>query len=482
MARSAVARSTKPSAQEFILNTYGKVLDEIEKDHDLTAGDSSQYRLSTGILMVDWISGGGLVAGMTTVAGPEMSGKSTLTMTAMHSAIKSKVPLIEHFDAEGTAQSDPGYIANILRVKSLDQVYGKRVGGVWQIPPRVRYWDTGVLEKYFNSLVQTLNSIPDKIYNREANQWFLRIALHGKNGKRQARFLDFGERDKKLSDREYAWIPTDNPYPQALIIPDSYVTFLSEKADEEEEMGGGLAEQARDFAKHLKRVVGKFRRKQAIIFGTNQIRENPGVRYGPKTYEPAGNALKLYSLMRFSATPRAVPEKWRSELNKKSGSFSMELSVEGDGRDEYDYKNIRIVKNKTAGTLWSDCWVRVWRKDRRRRGRGIDPAFDTLQFLTTIGLAIEGKQHRAEFTKSELHPLSGKTLTWEEFKTIIIAEEYQHPDMIERAGRIFKRHANGKVVGVRKLCFELIASGKATELFNDMVRAEKRQKRRDLEA
>lgn len=483
--QSTKARKSKrdnpktPNLNKIMERIYTNTLDGVEKQFDLGSSDSAKYRLSSGLLMGDFISGGGFSYGMTTVFGPEQSGKSTYTMTGIRSAIKQRVPLIAHFDAEGTAQADPDFAAAILRVKSLDEIYGKKIGGEWSIPPLVRYWDTTIIEKYFDSLVRLLNRIPDKLYLRERDEWFLRVALQGSEGKRQAPFLELGEADNKLSDKQFAWIPTKNPYPQALIVPDSYVTFLSENIDENEEVDGGLAEQARSFAKHLRRVVGKFRRKQVAVFGANQLRERPGVVMGPKTYEPAGNALKLYSSMRFAMTPRATPNSWRTQKLKTS-QYSEEPSVEGRGTDAYAWKHIKNVKNK-FGTPWMECWSRVWIRDRHSRGRGFDPVFDTAEFLRTIGLAEFGQKHAIKFNKSDLHPFSGKTLSWEEFKTLIVAEEWSDPDVVRAAGKITK----GKEINLRAMCFDLVRSGKAMQIYNDNLSSasnKRKDKLVDLEA
>jgi hypothetical protein len=468
VAKSTSASETRKSNQNnTIANIYAGLLDGTEKEFDLAGSDATKDRLSYGLLTVDLISGGGLVAGMTTASGQEQSGKSTLTLAAIRSGIQAKIPIICHYDAEGTAQSDTDYVAAILRVKSLDEIYGQKVNGVWRIPPKVRYWDTTILEKYFNSMVRTLNRLPDKIYLRERGQWFLRVARDGKAGKQQAAFLKLGDPDGKLSNKNFSWIPTTNAYPQALIVPDSYVTFLPEDVDNEEEATNALAEQAREFAKHLRRIVGKFKRKQVVVFGVNQWRDRPGMVMGPKNYEPAGNALKLYSSVRYTLTPRAVPNNWRHEA--KFSQYNLEPSVEGDGDDAYAYKHIKNIKNK-AGTPWQECWTRVWVKDRRGRGRGFDPVYDTAQFLFMTGLAKEGKRHLIQFAKSDLHPFSGKQLSWHEFKALIIAEEYRNAAAIHIANKVLRGiKGGGNEIRLRALCFRWLRNGKALELFNAHV-------------
>jgi hypothetical protein len=76
-------------------------LDAIERK---TGGSSTSLgtlipRMSTGVLMLDLILGGGLVPGWYTNFGKEQSCKSTSAMTILCSALTQKVPVLAYFDS-----------------------------------------------------------------------------------------------------------------------------------------------------------------------------------------------------------------------------------------------------------------------------------------------------------------------------------------------------------------------------------------------
>jgi hypothetical protein len=95
-----MAKAIEPSS------AYTAILDDIEKKIGNSQGDMHNFRLSTGVLVVDLIMAGGLVPGMTTIAGEEQSGKSTLLMATLHSALQSKIPIIHYLDCENCLTGD----------------------------------------------------------------------------------------------------------------------------------------------------------------------------------------------------------------------------------------------------------------------------------------------------------------------------------------------------------------------------------------
>jgi hypothetical protein len=215
-------------------------------------------------------------------------------------------------------------------------------------------------------------------------------------------------------------------------------------------------------------VVGKLRAKRAVIFGVNQIRKAPMVMFGSPEYEPCGEALKFNSSVRHWIGSRAVPLEWRSE--PKNSKISEEPSVEGRGVDQYAYKYVCNKKNKTY-TPFLECWTRVWIKDSKGKGRGLDPVFDTAQFLFNVGLAKRGRKNVVEFTKTKekLHPLNGMVLEWSDFKVLVLAEEYKDKDIIEKAAKIYKKCKLDKPFNIRKFCFKILKDGTASALMNDKL-------------
>lgn len=57
---------------------YSKALDKVEKETRIYSNNVTFVdRLSSGILVYDWVNGGGILPGMCSIAGPEASGKTT---------------------------------------------------------------------------------------------------------------------------------------------------------------------------------------------------------------------------------------------------------------------------------------------------------------------------------------------------------------------------------------------------------------------
>jgi RecA/RadA recombinase len=468
MARRVVskrkAKEPKISVASFRRKLYSSVLDEVEKKFDLTGSDPAK-RVSTGLLVQDLICGGGLVSGMTTNFGAEASAKSTSSMHFMHSCIQTKIPIICHFDGEGTATSDINYAAAIYRVNKLEEVYGKKVNDEWVIPSKIRYYDGTVLEPTYGAMLHILNRIPDKLYRAEQDQFYYRLRV---GDKRLGRFLKMGDIDSKLSDKKFIWIPTEDRYPQAAFCMDSYPVFNPESLEDhdEDDSSEAMASQALAYTKSLRRVVGRFKRKQVIVFGLNQLRQRPGQMFGNPNYEPCGNFLKLNSSIRNEFSSRYVPKEWRA---KGQAQYSVEPSVERRGEDNYAYKYIKNVKNKTAPP-WMEGWSRVWVKDATGVGRGFDMVFDTAQFLQMIGLAkIQSNFKSIKFHRKMDHELAGKQVVWADFKTHILMEEY--PD-----GK-YMHHVH-KPIKLRAWCKKLMQSGKAVQIMqNSAVERMERKKR-----
>jgi hypothetical protein len=257
---------------------------------------------------------------------------------------------------------------------------------------------------------------------------------------------------------------------------------LPEGVEEKEEANNAMAEHAREYSKHLRRVAGKFRRKQIICYGVNQIREKPGVMFGPSQYEPAGNALRHYSNMRNTTNSRAVPEFWKHD--KKFSQYSLEPSAEGNGEDQYAYKHIKNVKNKNSSP-WLDGWMRTWVKDVNGKGRGLDPVFDCSEFLWMLGLLEFGKSKRVKFHKSLDMCLAGKELDWLDFKTLIINEEFAYNGsnyVADKAGKLWSKHNGGKPIKLRAFCQSLLTSGKAKIMYAEQMAKNQVKKPVDLEA
>jgi hypothetical protein len=320
-----------------------------------------------------------------------------------------------------------------------------------------------------------LRRLPDKRYSHEERSWFLVVDSRDDKVNRFVKAL--GKPNSKLSGGGKLWFPTDNDQPQAVFVIDSWPSLLPENTDEKEEKDNSLGVQARAFAQHLPRVRGMLRRKACIIFGVNQLRTAPMVRFGDPTYEPGGSALKFNSSCRVWISERAVPEQWRHD--KKVSKYSEEPSVEGNGIDQYQYKHMRNKKNKD-GMPYLETMSRIWIKDRLGKGRGFDPAYDTLQFLMTIGLAEWSGTLRTKnsitFVKTKntpQYPYAGKSMPWLDFKTIIIAEEYGGKAK-EVALKLKNKYIKGNdKFNLRKWCFKILRNGEASAFMHTKINADK---------
>lgn len=90
-----------------IAGLYSDTLDVIEQRQGVdTSSLDVAPPMSTGLLQVDMILGGGVRSCMLTGAGNEQCAKTTLALTAMANAIKEDIPLIAFVDYEGCVTAD----------------------------------------------------------------------------------------------------------------------------------------------------------------------------------------------------------------------------------------------------------------------------------------------------------------------------------------------------------------------------------------
>lgn len=91
---------------------YDNVVDQIEKKFRIGSTEQNANlrranALSTGILSIDLMLGGGILpGGWYTNFGPEQSCKSTLVQHLIASAIDSNVPIVHYWDFEGCVTED----------------------------------------------------------------------------------------------------------------------------------------------------------------------------------------------------------------------------------------------------------------------------------------------------------------------------------------------------------------------------------------
>ena len=114
--KETIKKKNKLTVESFMVAAYNDALDTVEKDHDLISGELEQGpRLSTGLLMADLITGGGLVPGLSMFSGPEASAKSTLATHTLGAALKTDIPIIQYRDAEGCVTAE-----TLFRINNID--------------------------------------------------------------------------------------------------------------------------------------------------------------------------------------------------------------------------------------------------------------------------------------------------------------------------------------------------------------------------
>lgn len=249
--------------------------------------------MSTGLLMLDLLYGGGIRPAWYTHFGPEQSAKTTGALSIIGAAITKKIPLIALIDFEGSSGNSKPYIGNILRTMgcttSINEAFGQRdeETGKWITPPVVRYRAETRGEAFFDWLSEIERQLPDK--KKIGNQWWLRFEKTKVN---QAKVGEYADPSMAKKYGDGIWVKAQDGNLQALVVVDSYPAMNPTSADNEDG-DNSIALQARMFSKHLPRVKGRLADKMIAVIGINQLRMAPMVRFGNPEVEPGGQALKF---------------------------------------------------------------------------------------------------------------------------------------------------------------------------------------------
>ena len=381
-------KSVKPTPVDDKINLieiqkkiYSKRLDQMEKKYSITSQESYiPHKLSSGFLCLDFIMGGGIAGGkMYQFSGLEKGAKTTGAYHIVGQAARKEIPIIEHWDVEN-AVSDVDYVKACSGYSTQELYVGSG--------KKVRLYQEGILETFYNSTKNIMSSLPDKVYRQDAKQWF---HVFDRDDIGRANMGDFGyaKYDKTLfSETGRLWCECPLPGMQGFIVCDSYPALVVSKIDEDEEAKILPAMNARAFADNIKKVIGMMSSKGFSILGINQIRVNPMPAYGANPeYEPGGNALAFYSSCRNQNRPRGVPPEMFEGVNgkgNKTKQFGQEPSVYGKGLDRYNYVDITNTKNR-LGTPGLFAPMRVWFRDGHGSAHGFDVAYDTFNYLNMTG-------------------------------------------------------------------------------------------------
>jgi len=468
-ATASSKKSKKDTLKDSFFDPYEDInstLDSIEKDLGIAGSglNLSDQRLSSGMLATDLVMGKGLLPGWYTVFGPEQSCKSTSAMTILSSALESEVPIIAYWDPEGSG--DPQFIENQFKTYgiklSIEDIFGVEdpKSGKYIKQPKVRYSKSSVAERFFDYVFKLTKRIPDKV--KIGDSWYYIFDDTKENRKKVGDKYDmnYWRKTKRLR------VPAKDGNIQALVIVDSYPALLSEKQDDEDAGGSGMAANARMFSAQLNRVVGRLSSKRICVVGVNQLRQRPGVSYGDPSYEPCGEALKFYSSVRIRHNARALSG---APFNAKGkGMVEEEHSVTRKGKDQYRYISIRGTKNK-LGMPYQEGWLRLWIEDANGEARGFDPVFDTFFYLDKTDQIEHKSRKNIRFTIKGKE--TKKPIDWYEFKTLIVGKKEDKSEIFKKIGL--------KPFNLREFCKKQLATGNGMELYIEAKKKDKPEEEDD---
>ena len=421
-----------PKTAAHALTAYYKnAVRAVDKKYRLSTAASINPRpTSTGLLVADFVMGGGMYPLFTQISGMEASGKTTLSMFAVASAIRSKVPIVSYFDAEGAMV--PEFSDNILGTFKLTDVFSSGRAG---------YYNTTVLEEFTGYVSTLLKSMPDKTYIEDASAWCYSIPKGQKTSTPILEALSSSgmKPDRKLSTGSDWLIPTEYDGLEGAIFLDSWPSLIPDKI-EEDNGGAGLGATARVMSAELPKFAGKLKRKGVLLWSINQLRTKPMQAYGDPSYEPGGAALGYVSAIRNRMYSRAVPQGFTRD--PKSGGVCLEPSAYGSGTDVYAFKQIVNTKSK-VGRPFLKGMARVWISDRDGKPRGFDPAFDVLHYLQLTGqIAGTSKGYTLKLRPEGGKPsagllaLSKVPVSFTDLKGLVVAEHFRDKQLL---GAVLKR-------------------------------------------
>jgi RecA/RadA recombinase len=430
-------------------------LDTVAKRQGIVAsGLDVSPPVSSGLLMVDLVLGGGIRPGMITAAAEEQCAKTTLAITALAAAVKRDIPFLAMVDYEGSTKAAKRYVHEIFKGQGvklkMNEIFGKESAqGGWEIQPRVRYMNMAILEHFYEWMGAVLRELPDKRFL--LNEWWY---IFEDNKKNRARVGDQVDAKMTKTYGNGLWVKAPDGNPQGLIVLDSY-TAMNPAVKDEEDIGNQLSVKASAFSKQLERIKGRMMQKMVVVYGLNHLRDNPMAMFGPKQDEKGGKALKQFSDVRLRQTSRALSAApFKVQETCKKTFNELERSVEYKGKDSYRYVHVKGHKNK-HGTPNRDCFFRIWVEDASGTARGLDPVFDVISYLKETG-QLSGQ--RKAF-KLDLDGLGKAKIAvdWQTLKLWVLGDKEAMTEISKKLGY--------KPMSLRAFCFKQMEKGRAEELY-----------------
>ena len=174
----------------------------------------------------------------------------------------------------------------------------------------------------------------------------------------------------------------------------------------------------------------------------------------PETHTVVTNGVVSHnSDVRLRSMPRALSGVPIKGFGTK-GMLQEEPSVTGSGTDQYRFINIRATKNKLSVPNL-DTWVRLWIQDSNGEARGFDPVWDCFYYLHQTGQA-EGDGKKITLKVKGIAE-SKKTLTWMQFKILIIGSLKQRKEVFEKLGV--------KPFNLKSLCNKQVDEGEGLDFY-----------------
>lgn len=465
------AKSAESASPAFIDTSmlYGNMLDEIERQVHITSGlEADSSPMSTNLLAMDLMMGGGIRPAMYTTAGDEQSTKTTSTIQILAAAVVAGVPIKSFFDYEGSSGQSLPYIESIFRANgikiSAQDLFGVRdkKTGKYVVNPIVRYQPEKILEKFFDYVHGLIMRLPDK--RLLGGDWWY---IYEDNTANKAKYGEYGDSSMPKKYGKGIYIPAPDGLLQAIVVTDSWAK-MNPKANDEEESDNSLALQARAFSHHLKRVVGSLSAKRIALVGVNQLSDIPMARYGPTQQEKGGKSLRYDSSFRAWNSSRAISGQPLGTPKNTEGRYEFEKSVTvEDGVDKYRYIHQKMVKNKLSAEV-PEVWYRLWVKDGNGIAQGYDPVYDTAYYLWATGqLQIAGTAGRKSMPFN-LHGVecTGVTLSWANLKRWVLGNKDEKRAVCEKLGI--------KPIDIRKYCFKQMRDGVGMELYEKHAKKSKK--------
>jgi hypothetical protein len=440
---------------------YGDVttlLDDVERKVGMTdATMSREGRMSSGLLTMDLILGGGYTAGWYTNFGQEQSCKTTQAVTTLFSSLAYDVPIRHYDDYEGSGGGAPDYLEAIMKNvtqgkhSNITDVFGIRdLKGKWVKKPIIRYRSEIVGETFFDFLSMLMRRLPDK--KKIGDKWWF---IYEDTKENRAKVGS--EYDKNyFAETKRLRVPAPDGSLQAVIVLDSYPAMLPEKQDVDDP-NSALAVQARMFSEQLRRVKGRVRSKRILIQGINQLRLKIGVMFGSPEFEPGGEALKLYSDVRNKFTSRAISA---VDGAVGKGQIEEEESVDGEGVDTYRYIHVKNIKNKFH-TPYLETFLRLWIRDSEGVAQGFDPVFDTFEYLRMTG-QVENVKRKKIWINLAGKEKASKFIGWRSFKRLILGSDEEVKAICKKIGI--------SPVRLRRFCQKQLASGAGLDLHFEQLK------------